>query len=52
MVSIRNLSVYRTLEGEETEPPPPCIPEAYRCLGKASRASLSGIARHLRLRGE
>lgn len=42
----------RTLEGEETEPPPPCIPEAFRCLGKASRASLSGIARHLRLRGD
>ncbi|KAG0562083.1 hypothetical protein M758_9G172900 [Ceratodon purpureus] len=42
----------RTLEGEETEPPPPCMPEVFRCLGKASRASLSGIARHLRLRGD
>lgn len=42
----------RTLEGEETEPPPPCIPEVFKCLGKASRASLSGIARHLRLPGE
>ncbi|XP_024389610.1 uncharacterized protein [Physcomitrium patens] len=42
----------RTLKGEETEPPPPCIPEVFRCFGKASRACLSGIARHLRLRGD
>lgn len=42
----------RTLDGEETEPPPPCVPEVFRCFGKASRASLTGIARHLRVRGE
>jgi len=42
----------RTQHGEETEPPPPCMPEVFRCLGKASRASLSAISRHLRLRGD
>jgi hypothetical protein len=34
------------------EPPPPCLPEVFRCLGKTSRASLSAIAHYLRLRGD
>lgn len=46
------LILCRTQHGEETEPPPPCMPEVFRCLGKASRASLSAMSRHLRLRGE
>ncbi|KAL3692789.1 hypothetical protein R1sor_006440 [Riccia sorocarpa] len=53
----RHLYLYRAgLPGrsnfEETDPPPPGMPEVYRCLGKASRASLSAIARQLRLRSD
>lgn len=39
-------------EGAALEPPPPCMPEVFRCLGKISRAALSAIAHYLRLRGE
>lgn len=35
---------------EEGDSSPPCMPDVFRCLGKASRAALSAIARHLRLR--
>jgi hypothetical protein len=44
--------VCRILQPGDTDPPPPCMPEVFRCLGKASRASLSAIARHLRLRSD
>ncbi|KAG6543369.1 hypothetical protein Mapa_015283 [Marchantia paleacea] len=37
---------------DDVEPPPPVMPEVFRCLGKASRASLSAIARQLRLRSD
>ncbi|CAM6098402.1 unnamed protein product [Calypogeia fissa] len=37
---------------EDIEPPPPGMPEVFRCLQKTSRASLSAIARHLRLRSD
>ncbi|KAL2634972.1 hypothetical protein R1flu_006451 [Riccia fluitans] len=55
--SSRGLYFYRAGVGgrsnfEESEPPPPGMPEVYRCLGKASRASLSAIARQLRLRSD
>lgn len=32
------------------ELPPACMADAFRCLGKAARAALCAIARHLRLR--
>uniref|UniRef100_A0ACD5TC84 Uncharacterized protein n=2 Tax=Avena sativa TaxID=4498 RepID=A0ACD5TC84_AVESA len=38
----------RTLEDGELSPA--CMADAFRCLGKAARAALSAIARHLRLR--
>ncbi|XP_057839380.2 uncharacterized protein LOC131049349 isoform X2 [Cryptomeria japonica] len=37
---------------EEGDSSPPCMPDVFRCLGKASRAALSAIARHLRLRSD
>ncbi|XP_024368287.1 uncharacterized protein [Physcomitrium patens] len=42
----------RSPEGTALEPPPPCMPEVFRCFGKTSRASLSAIAHYLRLRGD
>lgn len=44
--------VRRSPEGASLEPPPPCMPEVFRCVGKASRAALSAVAHYLRLRGE
>ncbi|KAM0858845.1 hypothetical protein ACQ4PT_047598 [Festuca glaucescens] len=38
----------RTLEDGELSPA--CMADAFRCLGKAARAALSAMARHLRLR--
>ncbi|KAF7081684.1 hypothetical protein CFC21_085601 [Triticum aestivum] len=38
----------RTLEDGELSPA--CMADAFRCLGKAARAALCAIARHLRLR--
>ncbi|KAF3794953.1 U-box domain-containing protein 62 [Nymphaea thermarum] len=35
---------------EEGDSSPPCLGEAFRCMGKASRVALCAIARHLRLR--
>eukprot|EP01018_Ginkgo_biloba_P038842 Gb_25729 [translate_table: standard] len=49
----RDMYLYRagrTLE--EGESSPPCMADVFRCLGKASRAALSAIARHLRLRSD
>ncbi|CAM6127631.1 unnamed protein product [Calypogeia fissa] len=50
----RELYLYRAGRSsyEDIEPPPPGMPEVFRCLGKTSRASLSAIARHLRLRSD
>lgn len=35
---------------EDGDLSPPCINDAFKCLGKASRAALCAIAKHLRLR--
>ncbi|KAJ0966829.1 hypothetical protein J5N97_023746 [Dioscorea zingiberensis] len=35
---------------EDGDLSPPCMNDAFRCLGKASRAALCAIAKHLRLR--
>ncbi|KAJ6835226.1 uncharacterized protein M6B38_122485 [Iris pallida] len=40
----------RALEDEDLSPP--CMSDAFRCLGKAARAALCAIARHLRLRSD
>ncbi|EFJ08431.1 hypothetical protein SELMODRAFT_272139 [Selaginella moellendorffii] len=48
----RDSFVYKAGRSEEADPPPPCMPDVFRCMGKASRASLSVIARYLRLRGD
>uniref|UniRef100_A0A7N0UIY6 PUB 62/63 C-terminal domain-containing protein n=1 Tax=Kalanchoe fedtschenkoi TaxID=63787 RepID=A0A7N0UIY6_KALFE len=37
---------------EDGELPPPCMADIFTCMGKAARASLSAIARHLRLRSD
>jgi len=37
---------------DEGDASPPCMADVFRCLGKASRAALSAIARHLRLRSD
>lgn len=37
---------------DEGDASPPCMSDVFRCLGKASRAALSAIARHLRLRSD
>ncbi|KNA13185.1 hypothetical protein SOVF_119050 [Spinacia oleracea] len=37
---------------EDSDSSPPCMAETFRCLGKAARAALSAIARHLRLRSD
>lgn len=44
------LSIRRALEDGDSSPP--CMGEVFRCLGKAARAALCAIARHLRLRSE
>ncbi|KAK9115617.1 hypothetical protein Sjap_014564 [Stephania japonica] len=36
----------------DIDSPPPCMADAFRCMGKAARAALSAIARHLRLRSD
>ncbi|GFZ15694.1 RING/U-box superfamily protein [Actinidia rufa] len=35
---------------EDWDSSPPCMSDIFRCMGKAARAALSAIARHLRLR--
>ncbi|KAL8105607.1 uncharacterized protein LOC141679113 isoform X2 [Apium graveolens] len=37
---------------EDTDSSPPCMTDVYKCMGKAARAALSAIARHLRLRSD
>ncbi|KAK9106377.1 hypothetical protein Syun_022388 [Stephania yunnanensis] len=36
----------------DIESSPPCMADAFRCMGKAARAALCAIARHLRLRSD
>lgn len=37
---------------EDGDLSPPCMSDAFRCLGKVARAALCAIARHLRLRSD
>ncbi|KAI3818472.1 hypothetical protein L1987_12279 [Smallanthus sonchifolius] len=37
---------------EDMDSSPPCMADDFRCMGKAARAALSAIARHLRLRSD
>ncbi|XP_062164204.1 uncharacterized protein LOC133870931 [Alnus glutinosa] len=37
---------------EDWDSSPPCMADIFRCMGKAARAALSAIARHLRLRSD
>lgn len=37
---------------EDGDLSPPCMSDAFRCLGKVARAALCAVARHLRLRSE
>ncbi|KAL4186203.1 hypothetical protein AMTRI_Chr09g13020 [Amborella trichopoda] len=51
--SNRGIYMYRAGRAlEEGDSSPPCMGEVFRCLGKASRAALCAIARHLRLRSD
>ncbi|XP_024993523.1 uncharacterized protein LOC112527251 isoform X2 [Cynara cardunculus var. scolymus] len=51
--SSRGVYMYRagrTLEDMDSSPP--CMADVFRCMGKAARAALCAIARHLRLRSD
>ncbi|CAM8948066.1 hypothetical protein QQ045_017767 [Rhodiola kirilowii] len=49
----RGVYMYRAGRAvEDGELPPPCVMDIFTCMGKAARASLSAIARHLRLRSD
>eukprot|EP00252_Welwitschia_mirabilis_P025405 TRINITY_DN7908_c0_g1_i3.p1 TRINITY_DN7908_c0_g1~~TRINITY_DN7908_c0_g1_i3.p1 ORF type:complete len:673 (+),score=112.47 TRINITY_DN7908_c0_g1_i3:250-2268(+) len=49
----RGVYVYRAgRTREEDDSSPPCMSDVFRCLGKVSRAAISAIARHLRLRSD
>ncbi|KAL9148648.1 hypothetical protein ABFS82_12G055800 [Erythranthe guttata] len=37
---------------EDVDSSPPCMADIFRCMGKAARAALCAIARHLRLRSD
>ncbi|KAL7090682.1 hypothetical protein ACP275_12G056900 [Erythranthe tilingii] len=37
---------------EDVDSSPPCMAEIFRCMGKAARAALCAIARHLRMRSD
>ncbi|MCL7047454.1 hypothetical protein MKW94_014360 [Papaver nudicaule] len=37
---------------EDGDSSPPCMSDVFRCMGKAARAALCAIARHLRLRSD
>lgn len=37
---------------EDMDSSPPCMADVFRCMGKAARAALCAIARHLRLRSD
>lgn len=44
------MNFIRTLEDGDLTPA--CMDDAFRCMGKAARAALCAVARHLRLRSE
>ncbi|OAY54511.1 uncharacterized protein LOC110611463 [Manihot esculenta] len=49
----RGVYMYRAGRAlEDYDSSPPCMAEIFRCMGKAARASLCAIARHLRLRSD
>ncbi|WCJ28558.1 RING/U-box superfamily protein [Euphorbia peplus] len=49
----RSVYMYRAGRAlEDWDASPPCMAEMYRCMGKAARAALCAIARHLRLRSD
>uniref|UniRef100_A0A803LRR9 PUB 62/63 C-terminal domain-containing protein n=1 Tax=Chenopodium quinoa TaxID=63459 RepID=A0A803LRR9_CHEQI len=49
----RGVYMYRAGRAlEDSDSSPPCMAEIFRCLGKAARAVLCAIARHLRLRSD
>ncbi|XP_062112943.1 uncharacterized protein LOC133824092 [Humulus lupulus] len=49
----RSLYMYRSGRAlEDWDSSPPCMADIFRCMGRASRAALCAIARHLRLRSD
>ncbi|KAI3728526.1 hypothetical protein L6452_17163 [Arctium lappa] len=51
--SSRGVYMYRAGRAlEDTDSSPPCMADVFRCMGKAARAALCAIARHLRLRSD
>lgn len=49
----RGVYMYRAGRAlEDWDSSPPCMADIYRCMGKAARAALCAIARHLRLRSD
>ncbi|KAL9423244.1 hypothetical protein AB3S75_035353 [Citrus x aurantiifolia] len=49
----RGVYMYRAGRAlEDWDSSPPCMADIFRCMGKASRAALFAIARHLRLRSD
>ncbi|XP_010935485.1 uncharacterized protein [Elaeis guineensis] len=51
--SSRGVYIYRAGRAlEDGDLSPPCMSDAFRCMGKAARAALCAIARHLRLRSD
>ncbi|XP_059446182.1 uncharacterized protein LOC132177754 [Corylus avellana] len=49
----RGVYMYRAGRAlEDWDSSPPCMADIFRCMGKAARAALSAIARHLRLRSD
>ncbi|KAJ4710371.1 U-box domain-containing protein 62 [Melia azedarach] len=49
----RGLYIYRAGRAlEDWDSSPPCMADIFRCMGKAARAALFAIARHLRLRSD
>ncbi|KAL5825996.1 hypothetical protein ACOSQ3_017832 [Xanthoceras sorbifolium] len=49
----RGVYMYRAGRAlEDWDSSPPCMADVFRCMGKAARAALFAIARHLRLRSD
>ncbi|KAK4720714.1 hypothetical protein R3W88_010947 [Solanum pinnatisectum] len=49
----RGVYIYRAGRPlEDMDSSPPCMTEVFRCMGRAARAALCAIARHLRLRSD
>lgn len=49
----RGVYMYRAGRAlEDWDSSPPCMADIFRCMGKAARAALCAIARHLRLRSD